>query len=183
MSIAAPTPQAIVIGDVIAGIETAIEPLQVAPARDQRVIPGVAIENLTIAAPTLQAIGTVSAIEALSVAPARDQGIIPGFAKESLTNAGPPLQAVIIVTGIKVLQVAPARDQRVIPSLAIKLYLYSDGIRNLTIPAAQQAIVTVAGIEIEGLARDQRVIATQPKKHTTVTGPKKKIISVVTISG
>jgi hypothetical protein len=59
---AGPALQAIVIGDVIAGIDTAMKGLQVAPARDQRVIPRIAPEALTSAAPAPQAIGINAAM-------------------------------------------------------------------------------------------------------------------------
>jgi hypothetical protein len=90
-----------------------------APARDQRVIPVIAIEVLILAAPALQAIGIGVAKEALTVAPARDQRVIPGIAIEVLTTAGPALQAIGIVAAPKQLSVAPAPDQRVIPGFAI----------------------------------------------------------------
>ena len=48
------------------------ELLIVAPARNQRVIPGIALELLTIAVPAQQAIGIIAAGEFPTVAPARD---------------------------------------------------------------------------------------------------------------
>ena len=90
-----------------------------APARDQRVIPVIAIEVLILAAPALQAIGIGVAKEALTVAPARDQRVIPGIAMEVLTTAVPALQAIGIVAAPKQLKAAPAPDQRIIPGFAI----------------------------------------------------------------
>jgi hypothetical protein len=51
------------------GIVAAKEELTVAPARDQRVVAGTAVEELCSAVPALQAIGTGFAIEALIDAP------------------------------------------------------------------------------------------------------------------
>ena len=62
------------------GIGAATEVLIVAPARDQRVIPGITTEALIIAVPALQAIGIGAAIEVLIVAPARDQRVGTGSA-------------------------------------------------------------------------------------------------------
>ncbi|MFO0162335.1 MAG: hypothetical protein ACK54W_22370 [Alphaproteobacteria bacterium] len=60
------------------GTVVAIEKLIGAPARDQRVIPGVAKEPLTSAVPAPQAIVAGVALENLIGAPARDQRVIPG---------------------------------------------------------------------------------------------------------
>jgi hypothetical protein len=61
--------QAVIIG-------AAKEALACAPAGNQRVIPGFAREDLSIAVPALQAIGIGAAIEGLIDASARDQRVI-----------------------------------------------------------------------------------------------------------
>ena len=76
----------------------ATEVLTKANARDQRVIPGIAIDFLSNADPAQQAIGTVAARKVLTVAPARDQRVIPGFAIEALKSPVPAQQSIGITT-------------------------------------------------------------------------------------
>ena len=83
---AVPALQAIVTANNQAGEVVAKQASNVAPARDQRVIAGIAIEILISAALALQAIGIGAAKERLTEAPARDQRVIPGIAIELLTN-------------------------------------------------------------------------------------------------
>jgi hypothetical protein len=159
------------------GIAAAIEVLKVAPARDQRVIPGLGIEALLSAVPTLQAIVTAKytdelvATEKLTVALARYQRVIPAIASEPLISAVPAVQAIGIVAAKEALFVAPARDQRVIPGI---------GIEELTIvvTGAQKIIVRCARHEQdffqnELVAAKARLLcwARKVKKLTSGAGP------------
>ena len=105
-----------------------------------RVIPAIAVEQLTSAVPALQAIGIGAAIKGLIVAPARDQRVIAGIANKELISSGPALQAIGFGASIELLIVTPARDQRVIADIARELL--SSAV------SALQAIGTVAAIKV-----------------------------------